>query len=203
MSISARNYVLSITIALSTRLIAFPYTINNMKKIISNDIVTLRSLEPTDLDTLYRWENDSWLWTVSNIMTPSPKSYLWQYLQNYDSDIYNTRQLRLMITLTKTGEPVGTVDITNFDPFNNRAEFGIMVDKNHEGKGIGDEALKLTVGYVRDYLGLFQLYALVPMNNNICSNLLKKHGFDSSGLLKKWINHGNEVHDVEIMQLLF
>ena len=66
-----------------------------MKKIISNEIVTLRSLEPTDLDVLFKWENDCWLWTVSNIMTPSPKSYLWQYLQNYDSDIFNTRQLRL------------------------------------------------------------------------------------------------------------
>ena len=174
-----------------------------MKKVISNDIVTLRSLEPTDLEALYKWENDCWLWTVSNIMTPSPKSYLWQYLQNYDSDIYNTRQLRLMITLTETGELAGTVDLTNFDPFNNRAELGIMVDKAHEGKGIGDEALKLTIGYVRDYLGLFQLYALVPVSNTACATLLKKHNFTTAGLLKKWINHGAEVHDVELMQLVF
>ena len=113
-----------------------------MKKIISNDIVTLRSLEATDLDVLYRWENDCWLWTVSNIMSPSPKSYLWQYLQNYDSDFYNTRQLRLMITLTETGEPIGTVDLTNFDPFNNRAELGIMIDKNYQEKGLGSEAYR-------------------------------------------------------------
>lgn len=174
-----------------------------MKKIISNDIVTLRSLEATDLDVLYRWENDTRLWTVSNIMAPSPKSYLWQYLQNYDSDIYATRQLRLIIALTTTGEPVGTVDLTNFDPFNNRAEFGIMIDSAHEGKGIGDAALRLTIEYVRDYLGLFQLYALVPASNTVCIGLLKKHGFATSGLLKKWINHGVEVHDVELMQLIF
>ena len=174
-----------------------------MKKIISNEIVTLRSLEPTDLDVLFKWENDCWLWTVSNIMTPSPKSYLWQYLQNYDSDIFNTRQLRLMITLTENGEPVGTVDITNLDPFNNRAELGIMVDKAFQGKGIGDEAMKLIIGYVRDYLGLFQLYALVPVSNTTCSALLKKHCFATAGLLKKWINHGTEVHDVEMMQLIF
>lgn len=174
-----------------------------MKKIISNDIVTLRSLEVTDLDVLYKWENDSWLWTVSNIISPSPKSYLWQYLQNYDSDIYTTRQLRLMITLTESGEPVGTVDLTNFDPFNNHAEFGIMIDQAHEGKGLGDAALKLTIGYVRDYLGLFQIYAMVPVNNSVCISLLKKHGFATSGLLKKWINHGTQVHDVEMMQLIF
>ena len=174
-----------------------------MKKIISNDIVTLRSLEPTDLDVLYRWENDTELWTVSNIMAPSPKSYLWQYLQNYDSDIYKTQQLRLIITLTATGEPVGTVDLTNFDPLNNRAELGIMVDKSHQGKGLASEAVKLTIGYVRDYLGLFQLYSLVPVENTACSTLLKHHGFTTSGLLKKWLNHGEVCHDVEIMQLVF
>jgi len=174
-----------------------------MKKIISNDIVTLRSLEPTDLDALYKWENDTSLWTVSNIMAPSPKSYLWQYLQNYDSDIYKTQQLRLMVTLTETGEPVGTIDLTNFDPLNNRAELGIMIDKAHEGEGLGREAMKLVTGYVRDYLGLFQLYALVPITNTACATLLKKHGFVTSGLLKKWINHGSEIHDVELLQLVF
>lgn len=174
-----------------------------MKKIISNDIVTLRSLEATDLDVLYKWENDTRLWTVSNIMAPSPKSYLWQYLQNYDSDIYNTRQLRLMITKTETGEPVGTVDLTTFDPFNNRAEFGFMIDQAHAGKGLGSAALKLTISYVRDYLGLSQIYALVPVDNSMCIALLKKHGFITAGVLKKWINHGTEVHDVEMMQLIF
>ena len=174
-----------------------------MKKTISNDIITLRSLEPTDLDVLYQWENDTSLWTVSNIMAPSPKSYLWQYLQNYDSDIYNTRQLRLMVTLTTTGEAIGTIDLTNLDPLNNRAELGILIDHAHEGKGYGSEALKLTIGYVRDYLGLFQLYTLVPTNNTACIALLKKHGFTTSGCLKDWINHGTELHDVNIMQLIF
>ena len=30
-----------------------------MSQLLSNDIVTLRALEPTDLDILYRWENDT------------------------------------------------------------------------------------------------------------------------------------------------
>ena len=182
---------------------AKPKTTKTMRKIISNEIVTLRSLEPTDLDALYRWENDTRLWTVSNIMAPSPKSYIWQYLQNYDSDIYKTQQLRLMITLTETGEPVGTIDLTNFDPLNNRAELGILVDQAHEGKGYATEALKLIIGYVRDYLGLFQLYAFVPVDNVACATLFKHHGFTTSGLLKSWLNHGTEIHDVEIMQLVF
>jgi hypothetical protein len=30
-----------------------------MSQLLSNDIIALRPLEPTDLSTLYRWENDS------------------------------------------------------------------------------------------------------------------------------------------------
>ena len=41
-----------------------------MSQLLSNDTVTLRALEPTDLDTLYRWENDTALWTVSDTAAP-------------------------------------------------------------------------------------------------------------------------------------
>lgn len=174
-----------------------------MKTMISNERVTLRSLEATDLEVLYRWENDTRLWTVSNITAPSPRSYVWQYLQNYDNDIFNSRQLRMMITLTDTGEPVGTIDIVNFDPLNSRAELGVLIDSAHQGMGLGGEALNLTIGYVRDYLGLSQLYALVPSGNVMCIKMLLGHGFMVAGELKRWINHGNECHDVKLLQLIF
>ena len=35
-----------------------------MSQLLSNDIVTLRPLEPTDLDTLYGWENDTACGTI-------------------------------------------------------------------------------------------------------------------------------------------
>ena len=98
-----------------------------MKQLLSNDIVTLRALEPTDLDTLYRWENDTALWTVSDTAAPYSRESLWHYLEQYTGDIYAQRQLRLMITLTENGAPVGTVDLLNFDPLNNRAELGLFV----------------------------------------------------------------------------
>ena len=41
-----------------------------MSQLLSNDIITLRALEPTDLDTLYRWENDTTLWAVSDTVAP-------------------------------------------------------------------------------------------------------------------------------------
>ena len=108
-----------------------------MKQLLSNDIVTLRPLEPTDLDLLYRWENDTALWVVSDTVAPYSRKALWQYLEEYTGDIYTQRQLRLMITLTGDGTAVGTVDFLNFDPLNNRAELGLFIIDEQRGKGMG------------------------------------------------------------------
>ena len=173
-----------------------------MNNIISNDIITLRSLEVTDLDTMHQWENDPELWSVSNIMAPTPRSVLWQYLKDYDTDIFRAGQLRLMVTLSHSGQPVGTVDLLNLDALNRRAELGVMIIEEQRHKGLAHEAVKLMVDYARNFLGLSQLYALVPQGNNDCRNVLCTCGFSTSGTLKKWINHGATTLDVNIMQLI-
>ncbi len=108
-----------------------------MSQLLSNDTITLRALEPTDLDMLYQWENDTALWVVSDTIAPYSRKALWQYLQEDTGDIYAQRQLRLIITLTSDGTAVGTVDFLNFDPLNNRAELGLFITKEMRGKGLG------------------------------------------------------------------
>ena len=57
-----------------------------MSQLLSNHTVTLRPLEPTDLDTLYRWENDTALWMVSDTAAPYSREALWHYLKEYTGD---------------------------------------------------------------------------------------------------------------------
>ena len=142
-----------------------------MKRLLSNETVTLRALEPTDLDTLYRWENDTTLWAVSDTVAPYSREALWHYLQEYTGDIYAQRQLRLMVTLTSDGSPVGTIDFFNFDPLNNRAEMGLFIAAEHRGKGLGRQALDLLTAYARDHIGLRQLYVFIGLDNKACLDL--------------------------------
>ena len=51
-----------------------------MSQLLSNDTITLRALEPTDLDMLYQWENDTALWVVSDTIATYSRKALWQYL---------------------------------------------------------------------------------------------------------------------------
>lgn len=173
-----------------------------MSDLLSNDRLTLRALEPTDLETLYRWENDTALWVVSDTVAPYSRESLWHYLRNYTGDIYAQRQLRLMITLTETGAPVGTIDYLNFDPLNNRAELGLFISSEYRGKGYGRQALDLLTSYSRDHLGLRQLYVFIALDNSTCIHMFESYGYERVGVIKSWVKRGKAYNDVALLQML-
>lgn len=173
-----------------------------MSQLLKNDIVTLRALEPTDLDTLYQWENDTALWVVSDTVAPYSREALWNYLQQYTGDIYAQRQLRLMITLAEDRTPVGTVDFLNFDPLNNRAELGLFIATEQRGKGLGRQALELLTTYAREHLGLRQIYVFIALDNEVCLNLFEDFGYRRAGVLQSWVKRGNTYRDVALLQMI-
>ena len=174
-----------------------------MGQLMKNDTIELRPLEPTDLDTLYNWENDSALWVVSDTVAPYSRAALWQYLENYTGDIFAQRQLRLMITLASDGTPVGTIDFLNFDPLNNRAELGLFIAAEHRGQGLGRQALELLTAYAREHLGLRQLYVFIAIDNTVCLKMFEDYGYRRVGVIQSWVKRGNTYRDVALLQMVF
>ena len=174
-----------------------------MSQLLSNDIISLRALEPTDLDTLYKWENDTALWAVSDTVAPYSREALWHYLEQYTGDIYAQRQLRLMVTLNDGGAPVGTVDFLNFDPLNNRAELGLFIAPEFRDKGLGRQALDLLTAYSREHIGLRQLYVFIAVDNEVCLNLFEDYGYRRVGIINSWVKRGNAYRDVALLQMVF
>ncbi len=68
---------------------------------IRNDKIILRALEPADADLLYQWENQMELWSVSNTLTPFSRHQIITYINQISLDIYQTKQLRLMIDIPR------------------------------------------------------------------------------------------------------
>ena len=174
-----------------------------MSDLISNSIVALRAMEPTDLDLLYKWENDTRLWTVSNTIAPYSRETLWKYLQSSGDDFYTTRQLRLMVTHVGTRETIGTVDLMNFNPVCSRAELGLFIAPSHQHQGFGAAAIDVVKNYARNGIGLRQVYVLIPVDNTRCTSLFDQSGFQRCGILKSWMRQGHAYQDVVVMQYLF
>lgn len=164
---------------------------------------SLRALEPTDLDVLYDWENDARTWLVTDTMAPFSRQMLWQYLECYTGDIYQSRELRLMAVCNATGEAVGTVDFFNFNPLNNRAELGLYIAPQWRGRGAGRAVLDLLCDYARNHLGLRQLYVYITTDNEPCLRLFDSYGFQRAGLLRQWVKRGRTYTDAHLLQLLF
>jgi len=158
-----------------------------MKNHLKYGKITLRALEPEDIDLLYQWENNMEIWEVSNTKVPFSKYILAEFLKESAKDIYTLKQLRLIIQNEKK-EPVGAVDLFDFDPFHLRAGVGILIhNKNEREKGFASDALTVLSNYAVNVLGLKQLYANISAENQASVQLFEKAGFEKGGIKKEWI----------------
>ncbi|MDR1455475.1 MAG: GNAT family N-acetyltransferase [Tannerella sp.] len=171
-------------------------------KLLENETIRLRAMEPEDLDALYRWENDSRLWRYGNTLAPYSRFALKAYLSDARLDISQSRQLRLMIVLRAEDVTVGTVDLYDLDQLNGRAGVGILIDRPYRRRGLAAEALNLMKDYAFRFLRLNQLYAYVPEGNEPSVKLFSDCGYGTAGKLAAWIRNGAGFEDVYLMQLL-
>lgn len=170
---------------------------------LNSDTVFLRALEPTDLDFLYSLENDISVWQIGNTLTPYSKFVLEQYLENATLDIYTIRQLRLIICASSNREPVGAIDLFDFDPLHMRAGVGIVITEPYRGRGHAAEALSLLIQYCQKILQLHQLYCSVTASNHTSIRLFEKAGFSQVGTRSDWLRTAEGWDDVMEFQKLF
>lgn len=171
-----------------------------MNNLLKYGKITLRPIEPEDIDLLYQWENNIEIWNVSNTRTPFSKYILAEYIKESAKDIYETKQLRLIIQNEKT-EPVGAVDLFDFDPYHMRAGIGILIHHNeNRNHGYGFDALNAIFGYAVEVLGLKQLYANIAIKNEISIHLFEKAGYTKTGIKKNWLKTQSGWEDEIFMQ---
>lgn len=147
----------------------------------------LRALEPEDLDFLFRLENDTALWEVSEASAPYSRALLKEYLKQQHRNLWEVQQLRLVIERTEDHKAIGLIDLFEIDARNRHAGVGIVIqEESDRKKGAGGEALELLCDYSFNLLGLHQLYAKVGTGNTASESLFERHGFFKAGLLKDW-----------------
>ncbi|PTM01285.1 MAG: GNAT family N-acetyltransferase, partial [Bacteroidetes bacterium] len=109
--------------------------------------IYLRALEPEDLEFVHAIENDEEIWHLSNTQTPYSRFLIKQYLEAAHKDVYEAKQLRLVVS-DYEDQPLGMIDIFDFDFLNRRAGIGILIrNEKDRSKGVGTEALQLLITY--------------------------------------------------------
>lgn len=165
--------------------------------------ITLRAPEPdVDVDAMFRWENDSHAWSDGRTRAPMSRHQLWEYAENYSSDILSVGQARFIICRDDEIAQTGCIDLYDIDTLNRKAGVGVYVDARFRRMGIAKSALVALCEYCRVELGLHQLWAVVSGDNPVSCRLFESCGFVRAGRLRSWIRHGESYSDAYVMQRL-
>jgi diamine N-acetyltransferase len=98
---------------------------------------------------------------------------------------------------------LGLIDLFDFDPKNNRAGVGIVIQGDENRKQhIGSEALELLIRYSFHQLNLHQLYANIGAENKASVALFTKFGFQNIGTKKDWTLVNGTYKDEAVFQLI-
>ncbi|WP_250432671.1 GNAT family N-acetyltransferase [Hanstruepera flava] len=162
----------------------------------------LRALEPEDLEFVFSIENDEGLWELSATQTPYSRFLIKQYLDNAHQDIFEAKQLRLVIC-NYNDKALGLIDLFDFDFKNKRAGVGILIKLQEDRtQGYGKEALDMLVNYSFNTLHLHQLYCNISEDNEASLSLFEKKGFKKVGLKNDWNFNGKTYTNEFLLQLI-
>ena len=163
--------------------------------------IFLRALEPEDINYLFSIENNEKYWSISDSQIPFSRYLLNRYLKNSNMDIYEAKQLRLVITDFQN-ITIGLIDLFDIDFKNNRAGVAIIINEKMRSKGFAKEALELLIQYSKTHLSLHQLYCNILEDNSHSINLFKSVEFKQVGLKKDWIKFDGKYKNELLLQLI-
>jgi diamine N-acetyltransferase len=168
-------------------------------------MVTLRALEPDDLDFLFQLENDAELWAASDVLpAPISRYALREYLRHAAASLAEAGQMRLIIN-SEENEPVGTLDLYDYSALHQRAGVGISVVKSARRRGYAQAALAQLLIYARQQLRLHQVYCTVAADNLPSIRLFERNGFQKVGVRRDWLREntpGGWINAVELQFIL-
>jgi diamine N-acetyltransferase len=164
--------------------------------------LTLRGLELEDLEFLFQIENNESFWEVSHTQTPFSRYILKKYIENSHLDIFETKQLRLLIEEKSTKKQVGMIDLFDFNPQHLRAGIGLLIHPEFQQKGFASEALSMVINYCFSHLNIHQLYVNISSDNIKSIALFGKHHFKQIGIKKDWILSGGTFKNEILFQLI-
>ena len=156
---------------------------------LKGEQIYLRTLEPADADIIWKWENNSDNWRVSNTLVPFSRKLIEDYV-NSAQDIYSIKQLRFIICLVENDKEIGAIDLFDFDPYHLKVGLGILIAELEDRRnGYAKEAVLLIKEYCFNHLNLHQVYCNILSKNKASIDLFEKSGFTICGTKKDWIKN--------------
>jgi len=165
--------------------------------------VGLRPLETQDVFPLLKWFNDQ------RVLEDLGAEHISFCVSLEEEKAIVERMLRdvnaswFIIVNLEDLEPIGLTGLTNMDDRNASAEIRIIIGEVKDwGKGLGEEAVHLVLGYGFDSRGLHRIWLRVADYNERAVRLYRRCGFVEEGKSRHDHYHKGRWQDAYRMSIL-
>lgn len=175
--------------------------IQHQAALLRGENVTLRPAAIDDVPLLVRWYSDPevlhWL-HLSEMPRPTLESETARF-EAHEADPY---RVQYIIELPY-GVPVGNIGLAGIDDVHLRCELFISIgEKEHWGRGLGSEAIRLLLRFAFEGLGQNRVWLIADADNERAIRSYEKCGFVHEGLLRGHRLRYGEPIDMVMMAVL-
>lgn len=161
--------------------------------------ISLRAVEPSDVDFMLECESDAGSVRWSDGRAPLSRNQLLTYALTYDADPFSAGQLRLIVEDVASADPVGALDVYDISAADSRGFVGITVHPSFRRRRYALSALRELDAYNRRSLGLRQLAVKISVDNAASLALFERAGYRRVALLPDWHRIGTTLHSLHLL----
>lgn len=99
-------------------------------------------------------------------------------------------------------DPVGCIELYNYDPINRRAAVGIVVSNEYRHRGYGQSMINALTDFCRQNTSLHQIYADIASTNLPSIRIFQRAGYQHCATLRDWVIRANQFVDTYRYQLI-
>jgi RimJ/RimL family protein N-acetyltransferase len=170
--------------------------------VLRGERVTLRAVERTDLPAIHAFRNDP---EVEGRVFAAPLPHSLAELEaQFDAEAAKPVSERdaIMFAIELDGTVIGRCNLFDADTVGGTIRLGIAIAGDHQGKGLGTEAVDLLVAYAFRDLGVRRVWLDVLADNTKAIASYRKSGFVEEGRLRSHYWHDGANRDAVVMGIL-
>lgn len=169
---------------------------------LETERLVLRRVDKNDVNEIFSLRSN--VETMKYIPRPLVKNIedALEHIAMIDSKIEANEGINWAITLKGNPKLIGIIGHYRIKPEHFRAEIGYMLLPEFQGKGIISEAIKKTVDYGFNEMGLHSIEAIIDPENTASAIVLEKNNFVKEAHLKENEFYEGRFLDTVIYSLL-
>ncbi|MFX0124133.1 MAG: GNAT family N-acetyltransferase [Candidatus Hodarchaeota archaeon] len=148
--------------------------------------VTLKGLELNDIDELLMYWNEIEFMNYSGRITPTSREEGKEWIRKTWNERIQGKNYTFAIITNENGKYIGNISLKILNPISRRADISIGIfNPRYRSKGLGTEALELTIKFAFEILNLLSIELKVFENNERAIACYEKLGFKKIGYRRK------------------